>query len=132
MKNRFKRGLYYIGDPYYTTSNKQEWSAIVNATNHFKHDDQILNGKKVAIKIAHEGNGTYCETENESKKYDVYSTTLGIIPFSEVTNVQNAIRHGNVVLFKDDFDIMIEDGVFTFGHITINTNNDQYSTLDFD
>jgi hypothetical protein len=124
----FKKGIYYIGDPIYLFS--ENWDEVLEETNSF---NEKLNGYTVAGGETSFGNGQY--EDNFGRKYGVNSGILAILP-SDVVDIKkiysiekSKIMH--LVEFEEDFNVEIDDGIFIFGEVQIDTkkdnNFDQYN-----
>ena len=128
MTTKFKKGKYYIGDPCYVISDK-EWNSFCNAS--FDTNDSVIPWKD-GITWAHgthEGDGTYYD--QDKREYGVDSGLIGCTPFEYYTKLNYSIEKleslGQIVQFDKPFTCEYNDGIYTIGHIVIDTsgeNND--------
>jgi len=123
---KLKRGKYYIGDPCYIFD--KSWDKILDDTDHF-NDGKIVTlfGKEcIAGSTAH-GDGVYLD--NYNREYAVDAGLVGAIPVCLIfvdkcytLKEINKNKEMHIINFKEDFEVSIEDGVFYFGHIIIDTD----------
>lgn len=127
---KFKKGSYYIGDPCYLFD--KSWGDVLHETDFFNQPfkgECKFKGKVVAGGATAYGDGVY--QDKEGKEYWVDSGMLAILPIS-LEKIDGKFREGrpfkeqgaHIVKFDSDFDVEISDGIFTFGHIIIDTKND--------
>ncbi len=121
----FKAGKYYIGDPCYIF--EKSWSDVCDSVI-FKYEDEY-KGKPLLIGSTSYGDGTY--TDDQNRKYWVDSGTIGILPISflkvdkkETIKSINKSEGMHIVEFENDFTASIENGIFMFGDIKIDTCSD--------
>lgn len=126
-------GKYWIGDPCYIFPNKglmeDKWEELLDKVGIF--DDiaygELDNGKiKVWAAPTAYGDGYYV-SEN-GKAFPVDAGLIGIVPLETVKYLDNADSDldysGLFVEFTEPFIVEAVDGLFRFGHIVINTCDD--------
>jgi hypothetical protein len=124
MKTTLKKGVYFIGDPCYMFDGS--WGKILEGTDYFQAENQIINKKKVFCDGTAYGDG--CYFDQDGNEYGVDAGLLGALPIS-LLKVDNKYtkdelsRLGRIVKFDADFDCESDKGVFDFGHIHIDTRN---------
>ena len=135
--NKFPAGKYYIGDPCYAVLDSN-WSKVIDETGCFgleDNDDVInwhngifyYNGKKCFAGGTRYGDG--CFYDNENREYGVDAGLIGIMPFSACDG--DSMHGGNIVSFKEGFDVSCNNGIFNFGDVVINTG-DEDDNPDYD
>lgn len=118
----FKAGIYYVGDPCYVIRG-DEWEDILSHTNYFNCN--TINqwggdwkGHQMFVAGTAYGDGEY--RDSEGRTYGVDAGLIGIVTYEYITDF-SSIWGGNVIEFKNDFDVDASEGKFTFGHLTIDT-----------
>jgi len=127
MKTKFKAGKYYIGDLCYVIPHKpiDEWKKFCRLT---IKGGECLNGEfpwKGGTLWKHGtayGDGIY--VDQDGHEYGVDAGLIGCIPLKLIDeqNETELKRLGNVVKFTKAFTCDYKDGVFTIGHIVIDTD----------
>lgn len=130
-------GSYYVGDLCYLFDEKTDdiYQAYVCGVN---MDDE---GKPVNIKAgrrkefaAFYGSTAYGDgqfTDNLGNEYSVDAGILGVVQLLSSDLIAEAKKieaegHGKIIEFKENFSVdRDEAGTFTFGHLTIVTNDDE-------
>lgn len=128
-----KAGTYYVGDLCYVLH--AEWYEVCgHICAGFGTGDgdftlkpgefTLKSGVKFACYSTMYGDGTY---EGNGHEFGVDSGTLGCVLLSDIDlkNVDNYVTQGAVFKFSNDFNTFANDGVITFGHVTIDTNDDE-------
>ena len=138
-----KKGVYYVGDPCYVLgSDHKRWMRLLKESRYFNgfdpdseeelrvrfweglFEDHNMAGGSTAF-----GDGTY--VDNYGNSYPVDSGIIGIVPIELCDNIDmDNMKHihdgGMVINFGKDFNIMMDGkGKFTFGHIEIDTTNEE-------
>lgn len=124
----FPAGTYWIGDPCYAI---KDWDKVGKETGWFGADDTpeadnfagaftYRNQRCFAYGTAY-GDGEYQGSDHFS--YGVDAGLLGILPEAALDG--DSIQLGHRVHFPEEFTVRCIDGRFTFGHITINTADDE-------
>jgi hypothetical protein len=126
--NTFPAGRYYIGDPCYVVA-PDDWIPLLHKTGYLGYEDSpnwnegvfsYKDEKCFACGTAH-GDGVYFD--NKSHKYGVDAGLIGILPEKVCTFGQTCSdERDNVHEFTEDFEVWIENNVFHFGNIRIDTN----------
>jgi hypothetical protein len=127
MKTGMKSGKYYIGDPCYLFD--ASWRKLLEENSYFDNDldEQQINGIKVAIGHTKYGDGLY--EDSSERKYCVDAGLIGVVPVELLSldgkqteeSINSDVTIGHIVEFSEDFDVNINDGLFSFGDIVINT-----------
>lgn len=119
--NTFEKGKYYIGDLCYVLT---DWDAFCDLT---IKDKECLHGKfpwkdgKFWTHGTAYGDGTYLDQDGH--EYGVDAGLIGCIPFEYCDKgVESIDSLGRIVEFDKPFSCDYEDGVFTIGHIVIDTD----------
>lgn len=134
ISNMFPAGEYYIGDFCYLLD-EQDYDAIVCS---FKYDGVPHKYKDFVFLFADTayGDGQYSDNQGNSC-YSVDSGTIGIInlPTEELKQKAKQLmkdNSANVVYFDTPFVVRVHDDVFMFGHVIIDTNDqDNYDDCDY-
>ncbi len=134
-----KAGKYYIGDPCYVIDDN--WEGFLDVGQARKSEENetfIFGGYECFFASTSDGDGTF--KDNLGNEYDVDSGTIGIIPIELLQMTEEYIKEnkcGNVVEFDEEFNVKSISGIFTFGHIVINTvkqwtddKNDYWDMID--
>jgi len=117
-------GSYYLGDPCYVVPDK-DWSKFCDIF--FENLDEPFKFSKgktfLAFGTAY-GDGVY--TDNEGRKYPVDAGIIGLVPVGSVPKpVVNIHWPTHVIDFAEPFECENEAGKMTFGHLVINTADDE-------
>lgn len=120
-----KAGTYWIGDLCYVLISK--WSEVCSLTikgqEVLSGEFQMADGTEFAILKTLYGDGVYCD--QQGRAYPVDSGTIGCVLLSSIDK-ENDKRLGNVVEFKEDFFPEEDgDGELRFGHVIINTGDEE-------
>jgi hypothetical protein len=126
---KLKKGKYYVGDPCYIFG--KSWSEVLEKTDYFNSGEiQLLFGKKCIAGGTAYGDGTY--KDNYGREYWVDAGLIGIMPVSllSIDKEYNVLKINkekgmHIVEFNEDFEVSIDNGVFKFGDIIINTKDDE-------
>lgn len=123
---KLKKGLYYVGDPCYIFD--KSWQDVLKTTNFFRNNTMIF-GEDCLIGNTAYGDGTYFD--QLKNKYFVDSGSIGILPISLINidkkKTWQQIHRSDFMHmheFTEDFEVSVENGVFKFGNIIINTNQE--------
>lgn len=116
---QFKKGKYYIGDPCYVIKEYDEWNNLLKETNFFDEEkEHSYRGLPMLASRTAYGDG--CYEDNKGREYSVDAGLLGIIPLAAIDkNVLTSEE--NIIDFKKDFIVTIDDGIFEFDNIVIDT-----------
>ena len=117
----FEAGKYWIGDPCYAVKD-ENWEPLLKKSNFFAGDGigywhGEYNGQIMFAAGTAYGDGSY--QDNEGKEYGVDAGLLSIIPLEACDG--DSMDGGHVVEFKDRVCVEVDEGVFSFGHIKIDT-----------
>ena len=118
------KGKYYVGDPCYIFH--KSWGDVLIETEFFGKEVQTINGIPVFGGSTMYGDGTYFDQDHRS--YAVDSGTLAAIPVElikvdgdeDIESVGSS-NYMHIIDFPEDFECVLEDGEFRFGHIIIDT-----------
>lgn len=124
-------GVYYIGDLCYVM--ETEWDYFCD---HCLDDgEHILPGdRRVASYGTLYGDGTYpC---SNGAWLGVDAGLIGCIKIFHIQNdkltIEQLNKLGTVVVFNSPFETGVHNGVISFGHIEVNTNDDDSFEEDYD
>jgi hypothetical protein len=121
-------GKYYIGDLCYVMH--EEWDEVCELffkgrTDHGCNQGEFMlkDGRRFACYNTRWGDGVYFDEARN--RYPVDAGCIGCILVSDITpGDNNNVSSGTVHDMDRDFNSSTEDGVLTFGHVVINTDND--------
>ncbi len=135
-------GKYWIGDPCYPFPNEgkhsDQWDIILEATSFFDGCNHIKVGE-IELWATHTQYGDGLYESDGDYQYPVDSGMLGIIPQSTIDflnpstylyddvaiDVHKFLENcGTFIEFEKQFLVTFKNGVFRFGYITIDTNED--------
>jgi len=118
----FPAGDYYIGDACYVL-NRGQWEALPPPPAFGEHWSGTLDDGPYWMGWTAYGDGVY--TDSEGEDYGVDSGTLRVFPVAACDLAQRADTCrsclGRVVTFRVPFTPRCHAGVFTLGHLTIDT-----------
>lgn len=111
---KFKAGKYYVGDLCYVHNEEMYEKAVLN-------DDEVEN---VWFENTAYGDGSYFDQTGNT--YFVDAGIIGICPVEMIkeNNDWGVMKPGhgyNIVDFPEDFEVDGDNGIFTIGHIVIDT-----------
>jgi hypothetical protein len=136
----FPAGKYWIGDPCYVMDN--QWEELGAATAWFGSDtynpncvnfDGIFvgaNGNKCFADGTAFGDGEY--GDNYGHRYGVDAGLIGLVPVSEVEDMNSANRLGHFYVFEQPFTVSARNGIFNLGHVIIDTLGEDDDDDDFE
>ena len=129
-------GKYYVGDLCYVMTDA-EWDLLhpmlfPERQRTMVEGEHFVNGKKIAIYGTAFGDGTY--TDQHVHGYDVDSGSIGCILVSDIdaSEQENIVGSGNVHDFPSGFHTSSDGSCLTFGHIEIETDEDEWPEDDED
>ena len=134
-------GKWWIGDPCYVFPHDgpmaEKWDELLAKSNFLEGEMPVeLDDGKIKVWAASTcyGDGRY--PSSIGFDFPVDAGLIGIIPIETVAYLNRTDvdlnQLGYILNFKTPFCIKAEDGMFTFGHITINTCSDDYDEDDYD
>lgn len=131
MSTQLPAGTYYIGDLCYVVNPHKEWIRLLERTDYLDGEFTYRKQKCYADGTAY-GDGRY--TDNLGNQYPVDAGLIGIMPVSVIKNVteKRMKESGNIFTFENEFEVSSSDGIFDFGHIHIDTKNDDEDEEDND
>ena len=122
-----KSGKYYVGDPCYIFG--KSWHEVLEKTSYFEDGEGTLYGLAYSGGSTAYGDG--CYRDNEGRSYAVDAGLLACMPVALLKHdgkytIKSIAKEKemHVIEFPADFECSVKDGVFKFGHITINTRNE--------
>ena len=123
-------GRYYVGDLCYVMH--PQWGEFCDKTivgNSCISGEVILdNGVKVAQFGTAYGDG--CYKDQFGNEYGVDAGLIGCIRVQDINDPQSNIKGGNIIDFDSDFECSQINGVIYFGHICINTGDEDPEVFD--
>ena len=124
MNHAFKAGTYYIGDPCYVVR-KGRWMPFLSTTDFFRDPIREVGGFLLAGGGTAYGDGTY--KDEEGRKYPVDAGMLSLIPMEWIKKYGKKPNDGagHIVEFDKEFTVDVNGGIFRFGHVNIDTKNDE-------
>jgi len=122
--------VYYVGDLCYVMSNEWEDICDLAVFDNTEVDFTLEDGRKYIQLSTAFGDGSY--NDLNGKPYSVDSGTIGAINVNDITDTEalnQALSDGLGHLYEfeeelDEYNCTNDEGVLTFGHIIIDTNND--------
>ncbi len=126
-------GQYYIGDLCYVMSDA-EWDDFCSITiqgHRCLSGEFLLNdGRRFATHQTKYGDGLY--KDQFGNRYGVDAGLIGCIRIDDIRVEKYNIKElGAIVEFKTDFVTSYEDGVIKFGHISIDTDPEEFEDDDY-
>lgn len=121
----FPAGTYYIGDFCYILKEK-DYDDIVCS---FEYDEQPYKYRKFLFCFNNTAYGDGLYGDQYGNKYSVDSGTIGLINIATKVMLKEANKLvkdklANVVTFDKPFHVCCCNGLFEFGNIVIDTNDD--------
>lgn len=114
-------GRYYIGDPCYVI---KDWSAACDSTQSGGKPIGRADGKEFVMLGTAYGDGGY--PDQHENIYCVDSGTIGAVPLRDDEQLdEHTLSLGKVHDFPEPFICYAEGGILHFGHITIDTKDDE-------
>ena len=131
---KFNAGKYVIIDPCYVLHD--EWSELCGLFFADKEYDCnegefiLKDGRRFFIGSTAYGDGYY--PDNKGNYYGVDAGCIGIININDIdeSNSMNDINLGTIHTFETDFEVSIDNGIFKFDDIIINTR--EFDDEEFD
>jgi hypothetical protein len=125
-------GEYWCGDLCYVLHDAWDEICSLTIVGHecIEGEFQLKDGRRFAMYSTKFGDGTY--KDQKRKEYWVDSGTLGCIRVEDIhEHKDNHGEGGNVYKFSKDFRTgNTDEGIITFGHVSINTG--YYGDEDYD
>lgn len=120
-----KAGTYYVGDLCYVLTDA-EWNEVCDDLRE-NEEFTLSNGKIIFLGSTAYGDGEY--TDNYGRLYSVDSGTLGVVCVDDLD--EDELSDEDIVVeFTSDFPCYVENGVFRFGNIVIDTNAEEWDEED--
>lgn len=118
-------GRYYVGDLCYVMN--PQWDEFCNITISGSSVDegefQLENGVRFATLSTMYGDGRYYD--QVGNQYPVDAGLIGCIRVEDINDPEARLELGAVIEFQKDFEVSSDNGVLTFGHIQINTGDEE-------
>ena len=134
-KQNLPAGRYWIGDPSFLFQGKRgrkKWQTIINKTNFFltpHYHDEVLEMWASDTGI---GEGLFYSSNDDP--VIIESGILGIIPVKYVINPlyikTDLHKRGFIVQFDFEFEMAINDGIFKFGNVLIDSTDSCIETFE--
>lgn len=117
-------GSYYVGDLCYVMNPQWEEFCEKTIVGHACIDGEVIleNGIKIVQFRTAYGDGRY--SDQLGNEYGVDAGLIGCIRTEDINDPDSYIKGGNIINFNSDFKCSSKDGVLKFGHIVINTDED--------
>lgn len=129
FKKTFPPGTYYIGDPCYVVSD-DNWDKLLDDTDFFENESQSYKGVQILAGDTMYGDGEY--EDNYGRKYGVDAGLIGIMPIDVIDKkYENIEELGSIVEFDENFVAIVDNGVFKFGDVIINTGDEDDEDRDW-
>lgn len=128
-----KAGTYYVGDLCYVMH--EVWNEFCDITipENVCLDGEftLKDGRKFATYGTEYGDGVYYD--NSGREYGVDAGLIGCILLSDIDLgvIENDIKGGNVIEFKEDFETYEDCGSIVFGDVYVETNQDEEEDYDY-
>ena len=113
-------GKYWLGDPCYTVQDDL-WVELLQSCDYFNQPIGTVNGFQVLAFQTKWGDGVY--KGSDGHEYPVDAGLIGLVPVALAPDSPDGDR---IVEFTRPTDCTDDDGVLTFGTITINTAKEDY------
>ncbi len=131
-KNIMPPGHYFIGDLCYVINS--QWDDFCSkALSRDRHPNDHLitlnSGVSVAFLHTMHGDGVYSDQLNNS--YPVDAGLIGCIKIDDITDSKADISLGATIYFDEAFECFSDNGVLHFGHISIDTDDEDEENDDF-
>ncbi len=128
--NTFKMpaGTYYVGDLCYVMHDRWDEFCSTTITGNECRDGKFAypDGVTTCHFGTYYGDGVYEDQYGNS--YPVDAGLIGIIKVSDIKDETANLKDGdlgNIIEFHSDFDCYDDDGILHFGHIRINTKDEE-------
>ena len=125
-------GRYYVGDLCYVMN--PQWDEFCNITISGSSVDegefQLENGVRFATLCTMYGDGRYYD--QVGNQYPVDAGLIGCIRVEDINDPDARLELGAVIEFQNDFEVSADNGLLTFGHIQINTGDEDDEDEDDD
>lgn len=114
-------GRYYVGDLCYVMH--PQWDEFCDKSLANEGLVVLDNGVRTAQFGTMYGDG--CYQDESGRDYGVDSGLIGCIRVEDISDESADLDGGNIIEFASDFECSEDDGVMYFGHIRINTGDDE-------
>lgn len=122
-------GKYWIGDPCYIFPQEgpmaNKWDELLAEVDFFDNSYGELDDGKIKVWAASTAYGDGCYIGSNGKAFPVDAGLIGIAPQETVDYLNSADNNldylGLFIEFNKSFIVESKDGLFHFGHIEINT-----------
>lgn len=128
---RLPAGTYFIADPCYIIQDEQ-YDRLLEETNYFGYRlaergnvfiDSVTGLPFAVFSTAH---GDGCYRDESGFEYGVDAGCISCVPAAMVDKFTSASDSINLVTFDTDFNVGYNDGLITYGHVSIQTNGGDY------
>jgi hypothetical protein len=149
-KHIMAAGTYYVGDLCYVIDEnsgmgaREDWDEVCKLmwpddfrTQMIDGKLKLADGREFCIFGTQYGDGEYMVRDQGHgylKSTYVDSGTIGCIKIEDIKNYDTAqcAKLGNIVTFEEDFECYESQGTMVFGHLTIETGDDEQEDDDVD
>ncbi len=121
-------GTYFLGDPCYAVPD-EDWMPLLESCDYFNADRNDtgspvgrVRGFEVLAFGTKYGDGEYLD--QYGKSYPVDAGLIGLTPVGLIADTGYALPLGQIVSFDRETLCYEDDGILTFGHIVINTRDE--------
>jgi hypothetical protein len=120
-------GKYYVGDLCYVFSDN-DWQdvckLIIKGNDCLEGEFNLPDGRRFAIFNTAYGDGEYNDQNGHSYSVDAGSIGCTLVENITAFKYKNIEDLGNIVEFKEDFEVSEDKGMIHIGHICIETDPD--------
>lgn len=120
-----KAGKYYVGDLCYVF-NDEDWNQIckiiIDGHSCLQGEFNLAENRRFAIFNTAYGDGEYEDQNGHSYSVDAGSIGCTLVDNISADKYENLLDLGNIVEFKEDFNVYERDGKIFIGHLEIDTD----------
>jgi len=126
-----KAGKYYVGDLCYVLGDR--WSEVCDL---IIHSGMCLDGvftlKDGTVFACHgTAYGDGCYSDQLGNEYPVDSGTIGCVLVEDITEGELRDGLGNIIEFKERFEVDSDEGLIQIGHLEIDTRGESEEDDDY-
>ena len=136
-----KAGKYYVGDLCYVFNN-DDWdkicSIIIDGHSCLEGEFNLPDNRRFAVFNTAYGDGEYFDQNGHAYSVDAGSIGCTLVDNISSDKYENLLDLGNIVEFKQDFNVYERNGKIHIGHLEIDTDpiydedNEDYDEEVFD
>jgi hypothetical protein len=120
-----KAGKYYVGDLCYVF-NDEDWNQIckiiIDGHSCLEGEFNLPDGRRFAIFNTAWGDGEYEDQNGHSYSVDAGSIGCTLVDNISADKYEDLTQLGNIVEFKEDFNVYEKDYIIHIGHLKIDTD----------